>query len=130
MVHILRHRTVAWLAALLLAAIAPAHAQQPQWRDFLRRDEIEAVELSPNGHFLALAQRTAAGTVVSIRETGSLRETIRFDPGGLGEIAVLKWIDDDRLVIGANRADSRFRVALVEPAIYVVSRDGRCRTGS
>ena len=60
MVHILRHRTVAWLAALLLAAIAPAHAQQPQWRDFLRRDEIEAVELSPNGHFLALAQRTAA----------------------------------------------------------------------
>lgn len=129
MVHILRHRTVAWLAALLLAAIAPApaHAQQPQWRDFLRRDEIEAVELSSNGHFLALAQRTAAGTVVSIRETGSLRETIRFDPGGLGEIAVLKWIDDDRLVIGANRADSRFRVALVEPAIYVVSRDGRSK---
>lgn len=122
-----RHRTVAWLCALLLAAAAPALAQQPEWRDFLRRDEIETVKLSPDGRFLALAQRTDAGTVVSIRDTRSLQETIRFDPGALGEIAVLKWVDNDRLVIGANRADTRFRVALVEPALYVVSRDGRSR---
>lgn len=126
--HLQRHRTVRWLSTLLLAALAvPAAAQQPDWRDFLRRDDVETIQISPDGRFLALAQRSGEGTVVSIRDTASLQETIRFNPGVLGEIAVLKWVDSDRLVIGANRADSRYRVALVEPALYVVGRDGRSR---
>ena len=52
---------------------------------------------------------------------------MQFNPGDLGEVEVLKWLDDDRLVIGANRVDSRYRVALVAPALYIVSRDGRSK---
>lgn len=128
--HIVRLRGVFVLAVLATATAAfaaPAHAQARDWREFLRRDAIEAIEISPDGKHIAIAQRTEQGTDVSIREVSTLQETQRFDPGNLGEIALLRWVDDERLLIGANRADTRYRIALVEPALYVVSRDGRTK---
>lgn len=103
---------------------AQAQAQMPDWHLFLKRSAIETIRISPNGEHLALAERTSDGSVVTIRNRRSLQVELQFDPGKLGEIAVLRWLDDDRLVIGANRADTRYQVALVGPALYIVSRDG------
>jgi dipeptidyl aminopeptidase/acylaminoacyl peptidase len=112
---------------LLSAACAAAFAQAPDWQAYLKRDAIEGIRISPNGEHLALAERTATGSVVTIRNRRSLEVELQFDPGKLGEIAVLRWLDDERLVIGANRADARYQVALVEPQLYIVSRDGRLK---
>lgn len=113
------------LSAAMLAT--PAKGAEADWQGFLRRDAFESIEISPDGKHLATAERNAEGTVVVIRDTRTLQEKLRFDPGELGEVAVLRWLDDDRLVIGANRADSRYRVALAAPALYVVGRDGRSK---
>lgn len=130
MQHIVRLRGAFVLALLAAAAAAPATqapTQPRDWRDLLRRGAIEAIEISPDGKHIAIAQRSEQGTDVSIREVSTLQETKRFDPGNLGEIALLRWVDDDRLLIGANRADTRYKIALVDPVLYVVSRDGRTR---
>lgn len=104
-----------------------AQTQAPDWHLFLKRSAVEAIRISPNGEHLALAERAGDATIVTIRNRKSLQVELRFEPGKLGEIAVLRWLDDERLVIGANRADTRYQIALVEPAMYIVSRDGRSK---
>lgn len=113
---------------LVLACGLPSEGRaEGDWRDHLRRSVIETIKLSPDGNHLAIAERGDTGTVVVVRDRRTLQESVRFNPGKLGEVAVVKWIDNDRLVIGANRADSRYKVALIEPALYIVGRDGRSK---
>jgi len=120
-------RAVRLALALLLASAAcvDVRAAGPDWQDFLERGQVEAIRISPNGEFLALAERMPQGTLVTIRDRRSLQIRQQFDPGKLGEVAVLRWLDDDRLIVGASRADSRYQVTLVEPQMYIVGRDGR-----
>lgn len=118
-------------AALVLAFTcgastgAQAQAKVPDWHPFLKRSAIETIRISPNGEYLALAERTSSGSVVNIRNRRTLQVERQLDPGKQGEIEVLRWLDDDRLVIGANRADTRYQVTLVDPVLSIVGRDGR-----
>ena len=113
---------------LVLACGLPSEGRaEGDWRDHLRRSAIETIKLSPDGKHLAIAERGDTGTVVVVRDRRTLQESVRFNPGTLGEVAVVKWIDNDRLAIGANRADTRYRIALIEPALYIVGRDGRSK---
>jgi dipeptidyl aminopeptidase/acylaminoacyl peptidase len=115
---------LALILAFVAIACADVRAAEPDWQEFLKRGEIEAIRISPNGEFLALAEREAQGTVVTIRDRRSLTGLQKYNPGKLGEVAVLRWLDDDRLIVGANRADARYQVALVEPQLFIVSREG------
>lgn len=119
----------AWVLGLGLAiiAIAPGASAQQAWSDYLRRDAVENIQISPSGKHLALAERHDDGTVVVIRDTATLLVQGMVDPGNHGEISDLKWLDDDRLLVGANRADTRYQVALVEPAMYIVNRNDNSR---
>ena len=121
-----RLRSLALLLVLGIGLPQAGHAQA-DWRDHLRRGTIETIKLSPDGNHLAIAERDNSRTMVVIRDRRSLQELVRFNPGALGEVGILKWIDNDRLVIGASRADTRYRIALIEPALYIVGRDGRSK---
>ena len=121
-------------AILVLAVLAAAQARAsgsedaPGWAAYLRRDAVEDIQISPGGDFLAIADRTGDGTVVTIRERRQTLSALTvINPGDRGEVTELRWLDDTRVLVGANRADSRYNVPLIEPALYIVSSDGRDR---
>ena len=93
-------------------------------RSLLRRAEFEAVEISPNGKWLAIARRIDGGTVVVVHRRDTMEATTTIDPGTRGEVDTLEWIDDERLLVGANRANALYGVAFAEPALYIVRADG------
>ena len=86
----------------------------------LKRAEFEQVVISPNGQLLAFARRVEAGTIVSINRVDDLSVIRSIDPGKNGEIDTLRWLDDDRLIVGANRADSLFGMPMVDPTLFIV----------
>lgn len=112
---------------LLIAcsACVDVQAAVPDWHDFLRRGSIEAIRISPNGDYLALAERVPKGTLVIIRDRRTLEVLQQFDSGEQGEISVLRWLDNDRLIVGANRVHARYQVALANPQLLIVSRVNR-----
>lgn len=118
-------RCFALTMAFVAVACVDAQSAEQDWQDFLGRGEIEAIRISPNGELLALAERTPKGMLVTIRDRRSLEVRQQFNSGKLGEVAVLRWLDDDRLIVGANRADPRYQVSLVEPQMQIVSLGDR-----
>ena len=50
---------LALILAFVAIACADVRAAEPDWQEFLKRGEIEAIRISPNGEFLALAEREA-----------------------------------------------------------------------
>ncbi len=108
----------------LLVLLVAGNTHAGGWQDFLKRDAVENIKISPNGHYLAIAERQSDATVVSIRDASTLQVLTTINPGKLGEVSRVAWLDDDRVLIGANRADTRYNIALVAPALYIVGRDG------
>lgn len=115
------------LSLFVLFHVDVSVAAKPDWTLFLKRDAIESIEISPNGKYLALAERVGESTLVTIRDAASLQVLMQINPGNLGEVSRLNWLDDDRILIGANRVDAKYRIALVQPALYIVTRDGKSK---
>ncbi|BCT96908.1 peptidase S9 [Lysobacter helvus] len=115
------------MAALVLACAwaGQAGAQAPDWKVFLKRASIEQIQVSPDGTRVAVAERIGESTQITIRNLATMAAEVRFDPGTQGEVGKLRWIDDDRVLLSANRTDSKYKVAFVRPAMWIVSRDGR-----
>lgn len=119
-------------AALLLALVAPAAlagnpAPEPDalTRSLLKRAEFEQFRLSPNGELVAIERRMPEGSVVSIHRRDTLAPVLQLDPGKLGEISEITWLDDQRIIVGANRADSYYGMSMVDPVLSVVRVDGK-----
>lgn len=112
---------------LAAASLLPSAAAAADWTPLLRRAAVENVQISPDGSHLALAVRTETGTVVAVRRSDTLALATKIVPGTGGEVGTLKWLDDDRLLISANRADSMFGVALIAPALYIVDKAGNSK---
>ncbi len=116
--------------ALLLALAAPAAlaagapAADELTKSLLRRAEFEQFRLSPNGKLVAIERRMPEGSVVSIHKRDTLEPILQLDPGKLGEISEIIWLDDDRIIVGANRADSYYGMSMVDPMLSVVRVDG------
>lgn len=116
------------LSCTAIAAVAlmgdAARAAEPDWSTFLRRPAIERIQISPDGHRLAIAERIDNSTIISVRDADTLAVERTFDPGARGEISTVRWLDDDRLLVGATRITNRYEVAFYDPILLVVQRDG------
>lgn len=123
----IRFLTVAFatFASLPLSASAEDAPQADATTQLLlRRAEFEQFRLSPNGELIAIERRMPEGSIVSIHKRDSLEPVLSLNPGKGGEISEIFWIDDQRIVVGANRADSYFGAAMVEPKLSVIRIDG------
>jgi len=120
-----------WLIAALLMSASLAKAKEAEvvadagTQMLLRRAEFEQIEISPNGSLLAIARRMPGGTVVEVQRRADMQVITSIDPGKDGEVDTLQWLDNDRLLIGANRADGLIGVPMVDPALYIVRADGK-----
>ncbi len=121
--------TAAALGALALAAM-PAHAKEEIvadeiTRSLLQQAEFERIAVSPDGTKLAIARHVGESTTVTIHNRSDLKPLINFDPGGKGAISYLRWMDDQRLVVGATRIGTLYGFASFQPVLVVANLDGR-----
>lgn len=123
-------RNHALLAAFAAATLSlPALAGDVPQADattqlLLRRAEFEQFRLSPNGELIAIERRMAEGSVVSIHKRDTLEPLLNLDPGKGGEISTIIWLDDQRIIVGAARADSYYGMTMIEPKLSVIRVDG------
>lgn len=115
---------ILWSAALTAALLSPFAAATADWAPLLRRAVVENVQISPDGTHLALAVRTEKGTIVTLRRSDTFAVASKIEAGTGGEIGTLKWLDDNRLLVSANRTNSMYGFALVAPATYIVNKNG------
>jgi len=123
-------RLLVSLLALITLAAPATSAKEPvvadaTTRTLLRRAEFEQISISPDGKLLAIARRMPNSSVVTLHKREDMTPVISFDPGNLGEITTLYWIDNERLVIGATRVNPAWGFAWREPSLLIVRTDGK-----
>ena len=114
----------AFLLPVDVVAAKDAVVADASTRLLLKKAEFEQIEISPDGQHLAIARKTDKATIVSINKTADMAPVIMFDPGSKGEISTLSWVDNERLVIGANRIDPVYGMSLDDPILLVARIDG------
>jgi dipeptidyl aminopeptidase/acylaminoacyl peptidase len=115
------------MASVLQAGTALAQTQAPAWQDYLKRPSIERVQISPDGQRLAVAERVGDSTTITVRNAQTFAIERRFDSGSGGEIHALRWLDDERMLVAANKVYKKYNIALNDPVMAIVSRDGKSR---
>lgn len=114
------------LAFLAVSAFAtPLHAESltadENTRLLLKRPEFEQVEISPNGQLLAIARVVDGKNIVSINRTADLQPVRTIDPGVRGEITTLRWLDDERVIVGAMQVNAVYGVSFGGATLYIVN---------
>ena len=112
------------LASMLLAsACLPALAAPPPLEAFFNAPEIEAVKLSPKGHYIAILVNADNGKqVLAVRDSADLKKiTIAATAGGDHHIVGFNWINEDRLSLHMQNERLAFRGNLDE---FAFDRDG------
>jgi len=104
------------LAAAWAHPVVDATTQQ-----LMHRADFEQVEISPDGEHLAVASHTDEGTLITVMNRQTLAPEFQVNPGSRGEVSSLRWLGSNHLIVGANRADKAYGVALVEPALFLVT---------
>ncbi len=103
-------------AALLVAPIAHAAAQEKPAIDFARFSEIYSVSLSPTGDYVALAVPTKDYKETNLQivslKPGGKTQVLRF--GKLQQVADVLWSDDEQVVL--SRA--KFKPMKAQPESY------------
>jgi len=112
------------IGALCAAAKEPPVVADAITRQLLRRAEFEQVQISPNGKLLAIAQRKTDRTIVTISDRQTLAVIRKLDPRENAEVETLKWLDDERLLVGANYVNGLYGVAFTDPTLFIVRVDG------
>lgn len=123
-------RLLRCLPILLAVGTLSANAKEPPvladalTQQLLRRAEFEQVQISPNGKLLAIAQRKTDRTVVTISDRQTLAVIRKLDPRENAEVETLKWLDDERLLVGANYVNGLYGLAFTDPTLFIVRVDG------
>lgn len=90
----------------------------------LRESEFQQISVSPDGNRLAIARRIGTTTSVTVHERVGLKPLITFDSGNNGVVSELRWLDDQRLLVGATRTSTRDGYAIVDPVMLIATLDG------
>lgn len=112
-------------AAVLWGSVAVAQAA-PTIDDFFRLPLISEVQLSPSGRYLAMVVVGAASArarlgIVDLDERDKPPKIIaHFDDA---DVIAVKWLDDQRLVFGANDSDLAVEHRLAQ-GLWAIDRDG------
>jgi len=123
-----KYRPCAAALALACALAAPAFAKQPEplkldaaSHTLIRPAEFQEMVLSPNGQLLAIAQRGDKGTMVTINRVSDFK-AIRMIQAGVdgSSIDTIRWVDDERVLVGTTSTLWLFGWAIPMPSLYMV----------
>ena len=115
---------VCGLGAARPAAAAESLVPDNLTRDLLRESEFQVISVSPDGTRLAIARHTGTTTSVTVHERVGLKPLITFDSGSNGVVSELRWLDDQRLIVGATRTSTLDGYAIVAPVMLIATMDG------
>ncbi len=118
------------LASLFLLSATPAFAADGPLADdltktLIRAPEFERISVSPDGSKLAIARHLGDVTQVTIHNRSDLSPLITFDPGSQGAISYMRWVDDQKLVVGATQLGTRYGFADFDPILVIATVDGK-----
>lgn len=115
---------VSGLGAARPAAAAESLVPDEVTLGLLRDSEFQRIAVSPDGTRLAIVRRTGTTTSVTVHERVGLKPLITFDSGSNGVVSHLRWLDDQRLLVGATRTSTRDGFAIVDPVMLIATLDG------
>ncbi len=115
----------AGLAAGLSLTATLAQAAPPPVEAFYRDADIQDVQLSPSGRWLAmtgaLGARHASLLVFDVQAGGQPRRVAQFHDG---DVAQVHWVNDERLVFSVQGLESGSDRPIGARGLYAVNADG------
>jgi dipeptidyl aminopeptidase/acylaminoacyl peptidase len=118
-------RNIFALALLLpMAQLTVAADSKPSVESFFKDPEIQSVELSPKGHYVAILSRgPEGGQVLAVRDTADLKKLTvpAAEAPNADEIVHIHWINENRIGITLKNLRIEFEGNLDE---FAVDRDG------
>lgn len=78
-----------------------------------------------DGNRLAIAGRFSDRTMVSVTDRRTMATLFNVGAGARGEIGTVQWLDDGRLLVGADRADRLHATSFADNTLHIVSSDGK-----
>jgi dipeptidyl aminopeptidase/acylaminoacyl peptidase len=111
------------LAALLWVAAACAADVLPI-TDFTRRDDTGAVEISPDGEYLALTTRFEGASRLTFLDVATMSKGINLRAAGDTEIAWFRWTSPTRVIYTTAERFYLIETPILRPEMSAANRDG------
>lgn len=114
-------------------SVATASAKEPasltvdaNTRLLLKPQEVSEVVISPNGQLLAIARSNEKTTIVTVNHWPDMKLVRTIQPGNVGAVQTVRWLDDSRLVIGtaASITVDSTGIAVAFPSMFIVPVGG------
>lgn len=115
---------------LLLLAVAPgasAAGKEIDVRDFFRHSEVNDIELSPTGEFLAVTVPQDDRTLLAVLRTADKGIVSKFDYGERMHATEVVWVSDERFAVTVSEKMGSFDFLVGDPNLYFANADGSGR---
>jgi dipeptidyl aminopeptidase/acylaminoacyl peptidase len=114
-----------WLAAALAAAmVSPAFSASVDVASFLKRDEFDAIKLSPNGDYYAASVPAEDNSILMIVRRADNKPMAGFGLGKNTYIADFEWVNPERVVFGTARKFGALDNPQLTGNLYGMNADG------
>ena len=114
-----------WLAAALAAVMAlPAFPASVDVASFVKRDEFDAIKLSPNGDYYAASVPAEDNSILVIVRRADNKPMAGFGLGKNTYIASFEWINPERVVFGTARKFGALDNPQLTGNLYGMNADG------
>ncbi len=120
----------ALLALLLPFAAAAADKSAPERidvRDFFRHSEVNDIELSPTGEFLAVTVPQDDRTLLAVLRTEDKGIVAKWDYGANMHVVDVVWVNDERFLVRVAEKLGSFDRLVADSDVYAANADGTRR---
>jgi len=112
---------------LLLAACGLAQAKDIDVRDFFRHSEVNDIELSPTGEFLAVTVPQDDRTLLAVLRTADKGIVAKWDYGENMHVVDVTWVNDERFLVRVAEKRGSFDYLVSDAHVYAANADGSKR---
>ena len=114
-------------AALLAFGGASAAAAGIDVRDFFRHSEVNDIELSPTGEYLAVTVPQDDRTLLAVLRTADKGIVAKWDYGADMHVIDVVWVNDERFVVRVAEKLGSFDYLVQDAHVYAANADGSKR---
>jgi dipeptidyl aminopeptidase/acylaminoacyl peptidase len=117
-----------YMLALSLALMSlAATATDVDVRDFFRHSEVNDIELSPTGEFLAVTVPQDDRTLLAVLRTRDKGIVAKWDYGADMHVVAVDWVNPERFLVRVAEKTGSFDYMVGEPNLYAANADGSGR---
>lgn len=114
-----------WLAAALAVVVAsPAFSAPVDVASFVKRDQFDAIKLSPNGDYYAASVPAEDNSILMIVRRADNKPMAGFGIGKNTYIASFEWVNPERVVFGTARKFGALDNPQLTGNLYGMNADG------